>query len=92
MKKCLSFLLAAVMLLSCMGLTVVADEMVTTSAPSSDDGWYQFEQTIISEVIPAAGENYTFTSDSEPLYKGVDTAGNIVAIGKFSDNMNNSKS
>lgn len=90
MKKFLSIVLAAMMLLSCFGLSVVADEMLTTTAPV-DGVWYPFEETIVFEVVPASGENYTFTSDSEPLYKGVDTTENVVDVGRFSTDMNNSK-
>ena len=91
MKKFLSAMLAALMLMSCLGLGVAADEVLTTTSAPADGVWYPFEETVVYEVIPANGENYTFTSDSEPIYKGVDTAGQVVNNGRFSTDMNNSK-
>ena len=84
MKKILSVALAAIMLLSCMGLCVAAEEEVFTTTSAPVDGvWYLFEETIVSEVEPA-GDKYRFVADVDPLYKGLDTADALLGLDRRS--------
>jgi hypothetical protein len=75
MKKILSIVLASLMLLSCFGLSIAAEEVFTTTSAPVDGVWYPFEETIVSEVVPN-GEYYKFVYGLDPIYLGLDTADN----------------
>ncbi len=85
MRKILSVVLASVMLLSCLGLSIAADEVFTTTAAPEGE-WYVFEETIVSEVLSNGNGKYRF-ADTDPRYKGFDTAGNVLALDRRAANI-----
>lgn len=89
MRKILSIVLASVMLLSCLGLSIAADEVFTTTAAPEGE-WYVFEQTIVSEVLPNGSGKYRF-ANLDPMYQGFDTVGNMIALDRRAANIEESQ-